>query len=68
MIWVPDTQNEDSWHYMEGPRIAGTIHKMPNGKWMATTNKRYLGQYSNYENAQKAVEAKRAAETKGQVT
>ena len=65
MIWVRDSLDELAWHYMEGTHLVGTIRNMPSsGRWMATTNKRYLGTYAIFENAQKAVEAKRRVENR----
>lgn len=65
MIWVPNTTDKYTHHLTENGVVTGTVRMMQNNhKFMASTMKHYLGQYSSLRNAQTAVETKRAAEIK----
>lgn len=65
MIWVPNNTDKHTQHLTENGVLTGTVRFMENNKkWMASTQKHYLGQYMSLKNAQTAVETKRNAECK----
>lgn len=64
-MWVPSTTDKHTYLWTEGGVVMGTVRMMANNKkFLATTNRNYLGQYQSLRNAQQAVEVKRGAEIK----
>lgn len=65
MIWVPATEDENAQLLTIEGVVHGVVRFMPKvPRYIASTNKLYLGGYKTLKNAQTAVEAKVAFEHK----
>jgi hypothetical protein len=65
MIWIPATEDDKAMLYTEEGVVLGVVRQMGDGRYIATTNRHYLGWFKLLKNAQKAVETKHNAENNG---
>lgn len=66
MLWVTATQDPNSMVLQDDDKTIGIVQYMPGtGRYMASTQRLYLGTYKTLQNAQKAVETKCKVEMKG---
>lgn len=65
-IWNTQTQDQDVMQLIgDNQEVLGIVRAQKNGKYIASTQKKYLGMYPNLKFAMKAVEVQHGVEVKG---